>query len=251
LEGEQTQQKSNWSHGLAPGRRARIEFFVVVTSLVAYFGVRALTEGAYDTALRNAYRVVDFQDTVGLGWDMDFHRAILGNHAVVTVFNWIYTWGHWPVIIPCGVFLFTRHPRLYYRTRNAFLISGAIGLVIFATFPLAPPRLTDLDVVDTVTKHSISYRLLQPPAITNQYAAMPSLHFGWNLLIGIAVVQVLRPLVLRVLAGAFPILMCASVVLTANHFILDAIVGGLLALLGLLVAYLVERRFRRSPSMPM
>jgi membrane-associated phospholipid phosphatase len=246
-ESKQARQGSGRLHWAAPSRRARIEVIVVIASLAAYFGVRALTEGAYDTALRNAHRVVDFQDAVGLGWDMDLHRAILDYHWVVTVFNWIYTWGHWPVIIPCGAFLFLRHPWLYYRTRNAFLISGAIGLVIFAAFPVAPPRLTDLDVVDTVTEYSNSYRLLQPPSVTNQYAAMPSLHFGWNLLIGIALVRVLRPLPLRVLAGFFPLLMGTSVVLTANHFILDAIVGGSLALFGLLMALILERRLQHTP----
>jgi membrane-associated phospholipid phosphatase len=244
---ERAPQGSNRVHWAAPSRRARIEVIVVIASLVAYFGVRALTEGAYDTALRNAHRIADFQDAIGLGWDMDLHRAILDYHWVVTVFNWIYTWGHWPVIIPCGAFLFLRHPWIYYRTRNAFLISGAIGLVIFATFPVAPPRLTDLDVVDTVTEHSHSYRLLQPPSVTNQYAAMPSLHFGWNLLIGIALFRVVRPLPLRVLAAFFPLLMGVSVVVTANHFVLDAIVGGSLALFGLLIALLLERRLPYTP----
>ncbi len=227
-------------------RRAWLELAIVVAAWLAYFGVRAVTEGAHDTAVANAQRVVDLQAQWGLNRDMDAHRAILDHHWLVTLMNWVYTWGHWPVIVPAGVWLFLRFPGVYYRTRNAFLISGAIGLFIFATFPVAPPRLAEMDVVDTVTQYSDSYRLLQPPEVTNQYAAMPSLHFGWNLLIGIALVQVLRRWPLRVLAAAFPILMGASIILTANHFVLDGIAGGALALLGLGIATLLERRFRHT-----
>ena len=222
-------------------RRARTEVTVVIASLLAYFGVRALTEGNHDDAVRNAERVMRAQEHLYLHWDMELNRTVVEHSAAITLFNWIYTWGHWPVIILCGVFLFLRFPRTYYRTRNAFLVSGGIGLVIFATFPVAPPRLMDIDVVDSVTRWSNSYRFLQPVSLTNQYAAMPSLHFGWNLLIGIAMVQVLRTWPLRAVAVAFPFAMAAAVVITANHFIIDAIIGGLLATLGLAVAIWLER----------
>lgn len=222
-------------------RRARTEVIVVVAALLAYFGVRALTEGSHDAAARNAERVMRAQEHLYLHWDVELNRAIVEHSQAITVFNWIYTWGHWPVIILCGTFLFLRFPRTYYRTRNAFLVSGGIGLVIFATFPVAPPRLMDIDVVDTVTRWSTSYRFLQPVSLTNQYAALPSLHFGWNLLIGIAMVQVLRKWPLRAAAGAFPLAMAVAVIVTANHFIIDAIAGGLLATLGLAVATWLER----------
>ncbi len=221
--------------------RARVEVLVVLASLLAYFGVRAITEGSEDLALRNAERVVRLQEHLLLDWDMSLNQSVVEHTRLITVFNWIYTWGHWPVIFFCGIYLFVRFPRVYYRTRNAFLVSGAIGLVIFATFPVAPPRLTDLDVVDTVTRWSTSYRFLQPVALTNQYAAMPSLHFGWNLLIAVALVQVLRTPTLRILAGVFPLAMAAAVVITANHFVIDAIVGGMIALLGLVAAIWFER----------
>ncbi len=69
------------------------------------------------------------------------------------------------------------------------MISGAVGMVIFATCPVAPPRMVDAGLVDTVTEHSSAYRLLEPPALVNQYAAMPSLPAGWDLLVGIAIVS--------------------------------------------------------------
>ena len=96
------------------------------------------------------------------------------------------------------------------------LLSGAIGMVIFALWPVAPPRLADLGLVDTVTEYSRSYRVLQPPAFTNQYAAMPSLHMGWDLLIGLAIIVAASRLWVRVIGGLLPVLMGWAVVATAE-----------------------------------
>src|SRR6185312_9767346 len=117
---------------------------------------------------------------------------------------------------------------VYFRLRNAMLISGAIGLVIFTLFPLAPPRLAELGLVDTVTRSSDAYRVLQPTMFTNQYAAMPSLHVGWDLLVGLAILAAARGPLLRAFGAVMPVLMVAAVVLTANHYIVDAIAGATL-----------------------
>lgn len=94
--------------------------------------------------------------------------------------NWVYIYGHWPVIGITLVWLFLRAPDDYRLLRNAMFVSGAIGLVLFALFPVSPPRFGVLELVDTVTERSDSYRALQPPGLINRYAAFPSLHFGWN-----------------------------------------------------------------------
>jgi membrane-associated phospholipid phosphatase len=126
--------------------------------------------------------------------------------------------------------------------RNAMFLSGAIGFLFFALLPVAPPRLVDPSLVDTVTLHSESYRALQPPGLTNQYAAFPSLHFGWNLLVGVAVWGATRNTALRLLSIVGPAAMGAAVVLTANHFVLDLAGGAAVVLLALWVA-----RRRRHP----
>jgi hypothetical protein len=120
---------------------------------------------------------------------------------------------------------------------NAFLLSAAIGMVIFALFPVAPPRLMPgLDLEDTVTRHSHSYRVLQPPGLTNPFAAMPSLHFGWNLLAGIAIFREARHPLARAFGVVMPVMMFSAIVLTANHYILDGLVGGALTTVCLLIA---------------
>jgi hypothetical protein len=113
------------------------------------------------------------------------------------------------------------------------LISGAIGLVIFVYVPVAPPRfMTQYGFIDTVTERTNAYRVLQPPAFTNQYAAMPSLHFGWNLLMGIAWASLSGNRWTRLFGWLMPPLMFAAIVLTANHYLLDGVAGGALAMLG-------------------
>ncbi len=217
------------------------EFAVIVVCVVAYFGVRGLTEGNADLAMDNAVRVVDVERNLGLFHEQavqDTMISLLGSDAPL---NMMYIWGHWPVILVMACWLMLYRPRTYSMVRNAFIISGAIGLVIFATFPVAPPRLSEFGFEDTVTAHSDAYRVLQPPAFVNQYAAMPSLHFGWNLLIGGALAMEARWRLVKVVSIVLPIFMAVAVVATANHFILDVIAGGFVALLGLIAAMGFQR----------
>jgi membrane-associated phospholipid phosphatase len=95
-----------------------------------------------------------------------------------------------------------------------------------------------------VTEESSAYRALQPPGLTNQYAAFPSLHAGWNLLVGIVLFLAFAHFALRVFAILSPVLMALAVVLTANHFVLDVAAGYAVVLVGLAGAFVLDRRRR-------
>jgi hypothetical protein len=229
-----------------PTFRATVAWFltqavIVVSAGLLYFLVRGAMNSETETALRNAERVVDLQKALGIFWEPAWQSAIEDSDALVTLFNWIYLYGHWPVIIASAAWFALWFPDEFRLTRNAFLISGAIGIIIFITFPTAPPRLTDLEVVDTVTEYTSAYRLLQPPALTNPYAAVPSLHFGWNLLIGIAYIKQGPNLGVKAIGVMLPIAMFFAIVLTANHWILDAVAGAIVALAGLAIAYRITK----------
>jgi membrane-associated phospholipid phosphatase len=150
--------------------------------------------------------------------------------------NWVYIWGYFPFLIGAAVFIWLRSRDRYVVLRNAVLLSGVVGLVVFALFPTAPPRLAGSGFVDTILEGSRSYRLIQPPELANQYAAMPSLHVGWSLLVGITLASVVRRPVLRALALALPAAMAFAVVATANHYVLDVMAGVLLVLAALWVS---------------
>jgi hypothetical protein len=172
--------------------------------------------------------------------------AVLHVDALVVLANWVYVFGHWPVLIGVLGWLAVRHPQRFVELRGALLLSGAVGMLVFAVLPVAPPRLVDEGelavMVDTVLEHSQAYRVLQPPAFTNQYAAVPSLHVGWDLLAGIAIATTARRRWVRALAALLPVLMVLAVIITANHFVLDAVAGAALALASLTA---VRHRARR------
>lgn len=205
------------------------EILLIAPAVVIYFAIRGVIVGREDAAFTNAEHIMEFQTRLGIFHEPTMQAWILGSDFLVRLMNWIYIWGHWPVVVGTLIWLIVRRPVTFSIYRNAFLISGVIAMFIFATFPVAPPRLMpDLDVVDTVSEQSNSYRVLQPPALTNPYAAMPSLHFGWNLLMGIALVRESRNRQVRFFGYVMPAMMFLGIVLTANHYLVDGVVGGLL-----------------------
>lgn len=214
----------------------------VVLGILVYFGVRGLTEGDAPQAVHRANRILAFEHVFGIDVEKDLQAPVTRSEALETIANWTYIWGHWPVIVVTMVWLAWRHREVFLRLRDAMLVSGALGMAIFVTFPVAPPRLTDLEVVDTVSESSNAYRVLQPPAFVNQYAAMPSLHAGWDLLVGISIVTAASSLWLRVVGFVMPALMALAVLVTANHYILDVVAGVVLVLVGHYVALRLERR---------
>ncbi|MGH8969144.1 MAG: phosphatase PAP2 family protein [Actinomycetes bacterium] len=235
----------------APGRSPRsrwraipLELAFVFVGVLIYFGVRGMMMTNVEVALENAQRLVTFERWLGVYVEPDLQTVVEGSEKLMTAMNWVYIWGHWPVIAVTLVWLFVRHPLGYRRYRNTMLLSGGIGLVAFTFFPVAPPRLADLGLVDTVSEYSTSYRLLQPPAFVNQYAAMPSLHVGWDLLMGLAIFTYARWRLVRVVGLLLPVLMVSSVVLTANHYLVDGVAGVALVLGSLLVVDRLQRRPR-------
>jgi membrane-associated phospholipid phosphatase len=222
------------SHGHAGGRAVPVARVVrhglaVIGAVLAYFGVRGLTDSKPAQALSNADRLMDVERFLHINWEQSLQGAVVGSHPATTVLNWVYIYGHWPVIAATLLWLAIRHPEVFLRARNAMLVSGAVGLIVFMTVPVAPPRLAQPGLQDTITLHSNSYRVLQPAAFTNQYAALPSLHVGWNLIMALAIVAALRHGWARVIALAMTLSMDAAVVLTANHYIADVIAGAALS----------------------
>jgi hypothetical protein len=210
------------------------EALIVTLGVLLYFVIRGLVTSSPELAYGNAARLIDLEQRLGL-----FHEAAVQQWALdwpilPSVANWIYIWGHWPVIVATLIWLAVWHPSRYPMFRNAMIVSGLCGFLFFAAFPVAPPRLlADGGFVDTITLQSNAYRVLQPPSLANPYAALPSFHFGWNLLMGIAIFRYARSRWVSAIGLLLPIAMFWSIVTTANHFIVDGLVGGLIVLTSL------------------
>ncbi|WP_165367636.1 phosphatase PAP2 family protein [Phytoactinopolyspora endophytica] len=225
------------------GRAQRIvrEVVLILTAALLYSLVRGMTDDRVDLAFDNAERLISFQESLGLFVEPDIQSWVVGHDAVINVINGIYIAGYWPVLVGTLVWLLLRHPDRYTLYRNALLASGAITLAIFALFPLAPPRfLPEHGFIDTVSDNSTAYRDFSASPFVNEYAAMPSLHFGWILLLGIAWATVGQTALAKVFGATMPVLMFTAIVLTGNHYIMDGIVGGTVVLLGLIVAVGIE-----------
>src|SRR5688572_30484943 len=223
-------------------RRGLREIAIFLGAYLSYFGVRALTQGDVAQATSNAWALIRFEESAGISVERDAQNAILSSPLLVDIANAVYIYGHWPALIIAGVLLFHHRPHAYYRLRNAILLTGFVGLVVFALFPVAPPRLTNLPLVDTVSREAGSYRRLLPPSLVNEYAAMPSFHAGWNMLLGIVVFGAVRHWLLRGAAVLSAAAMVIAVVVTANHYIVDVVAGVAITLLCLRILDSASRR---------
>jgi hypothetical protein len=217
------------------------EVILVVAAWLLYFGIRAVSQGREAAAIAHARTVVHLEQALGMNWESTIQSAALDRHWLMTAANWVYIWGHWPVIAGAAVWLWRRDRDTYRLLRDAMFLSGAVGLAVFALYPVAPPRLAPFGLVDSVMRWSHAYRALQPPSLTNPYAAMPSLHFGWDLLVGIMLVLRARHVLVRAAGVLLPAAMALAVVATANHFVIDVVAGGVLALAGLWAAVALRR----------
>lgn len=222
-----------------------------VAAALLYFGVRGITEGSAAAARDNAEAIFRAESAFGLAREQQLQNLILDSPWLVTLANWVYIWGHWPVIASVAVWLYLRRPDGYRLMRNAIFVSGGIGIAIFALFPVMPPRLGVVEIVDTVSANSQSYRALQPPALVNQFAAFPSLHVGFNLIVAVVLWRECSMWLPRAFGVVSVVGMSAAVVLTANHFVIDIPAGMAVAVTGLAIAVALPRlslpRFAHPP----
>ena len=229
-------------------RYGRIVFEVlfIVPAYTAYQFVRGNVGGDAGAAFDNASRLIHVERQLGIYHEASLQRLILPMEWMVDLVNYVYIYGHLPVIIAVAIWLYVRHRHNYAFFRNAFLISGLIALIGFSTVPLAPPRyMPEFGFTDTIIQAK-SYYVLQSPKIVNQYAAMPSLHFGWDLLVALAIAVNTGTRWIRRAAYVFPVLTLGGIVLTANHYFLDAAAGAAVAGLGLWLAWMLRRSVGRE-----
>jgi hypothetical protein len=220
-------------------RGAGREVAMVAAALATYMAVRALTDADAEAAEAHARDVLALERTLGLDWESGAQRLILRTSVLVRCFDVIYVWTFWPAVVGTLVVLYrTDRPR-YTLLRNALFISGALGLVVFAAFPVAPPRFL-AGFTDTV-RLARQDHLAHPSGITNQYAAMPSFHVGWTVLAGACLVPLVTRRLVRVVPLVPGVLMAFAVVFTANHFVLDALAGIAAAFAGLAIAHRTRR----------
>jgi hypothetical protein len=224
---------------------------VLVTFVLyqVYSAIRNLSEGTKETAFRHARQLMDWQSTLGLNHEQTLQSWALDSRPLIIVMNYIYGSLHFIVTAGAVIFLYRKFPGDYPRWRNTLALTTILALIGFIFWPLMPPRLLytmapgHYDFVDTLARYPTfwSFDSGAINKISNQYAAMPSLHFGWSLFCASALVPRLRRRPARVAAALYPLLTLTAIVLTGNHYFLDAAGGAVVFLAG----YGLARRFTR------
>lgn len=254
--------------GDAPGRsllprfsrRDLLEGALIAAAFLLYFWVRGAVVDDPERAYWHARDIIDVQRGLGFFWEDDLNNWVKDQRWAAQVFNIIYFYLHFPAIIAFGIWLYYYRRPQYTFVRDSFLASGAIALVVYFLYPVAPPReLPNLAAeydpgapayvtgfLDTMKVYlGYAYDTQSTRAFVNPYAAMPSLHFGWDLLLGLAVVRAFWRTFLHwpgLVAGVLlPASQVPAITVTANHYFLDAIAGGVVALMGLGIAWALQR----------
>jgi hypothetical protein len=232
IRAEQRTRQSIW-------RRAFVrELIILAVGYTVYAQVRGLAADRTADAFRNAYNIIHFERDIGIFWESAVQAVVLSESALLHFFNFVYFYGFFPLVIPTAAWLFWKRPHVYILTRNAFLISGAIAVVFFLLLPTAPPRLIGMGFVDTLGRTMTpTYDSL--PGV-NHFAALPSMHVGWNFLTAMAIYLGLSGFRWRWLVFALPAVMLTATVATGNHYLVDGLLGMLVAFCGLRIAVYVR-----------
>ncbi|GAB3174161.1 phosphatase PAP2 family protein [Streptomyces incanus] len=226
------------------------ELLLVVGLFLVYAFGRRLATGHSEAALRNGYDVWELERALHLPGEGAVQSLLLHGGGLVHLANTYYAAVHFPATAAFLIWLYLRRPVHYLWARHVLAAVTAAALVLHLAFPLAPPRmLAATGLVDTGRVYGPSvYGPPQTDTLSNQFAAMPSLHFGWALMVAIGLVVATRSR-WRLLWLLHPLLTLLVIVGTANHFWLDAIVAA--ALLGTALAALrLPHPARRPPAVP-
>jgi hypothetical protein len=226
------------------------ELLLVAGLFLVYKFGRQLATGHTGEAFRNAHRVWDFERAVHLPDEGAVQSLLLHGDGLVQVVNTYYASVHFPATAAFLVWLYLRRPAHYVWARRVLAALTAAALVLHLLFPLAPPRMpAATGLVDTARLYGPSvYGDPASDSLSNQFAAMPSLHFGWALMVAIGLIVATRSR-WRWLWLAHPVLTLLVIIGTANHYWLDAIVAG--ALLGLALAVIAPRTSSAGTAAPL
>ncbi|HET8583808.1 MAG TPA: phosphatase PAP2 family protein [Jatrophihabitans sp.] len=183
----------------------------------------------------HAQDIAHLQATLHLNWERAVNRFVAGHEVLAQVLDYYYATLHFVITLGVLVWLFRRRPHVYRGARTVLVATTLLGLLGFYLYPTAPPRLLPgLGYVDTVLRFHTWGSLADPDIAdrSNQYAAMPSLHFAWALWCGLVIFMCARRVWVRLLGLCYPAGTFVAIIGTGNHFVLDAIAGGFVVLLG-------------------
>ena len=227
--------------------RGSIEVATLIALYAIYEIVRGQGHATVSVAREHTHWIVDLERSLHVFGERAVQHAVDTIPAVPTLLGVAYIVLHFVGTTTFLVWVYRSHRERFALVRNTIIGATAIALVLYVLFPVAPPRLAQLGFADTVShdaKVNLSSTLLSN--LYNPFAAVPSLHFGYALLVGVTVATVARRRAVRVVGAVYPAVMLLVIVATGNHFFFDAAAGALAIGAG----YLIASRFDYATRAP-
>lgn len=224
---------------------------IEVATLIALYAIYEVVRGQGHTtvavARAHTHWVVDLERSLHVFGERAVQHAVDTLPAVPALLGVAYIVLHFVGTTSFLVWVYRSHRERFPLVRNTIIGATGIALVLYVLFPVAPPRLAQLGFADTVShdaKVNLSSALLSN--LYNPFAAVPSLHFGYALLVGVTVVALARRRAMRIAGAVYPAVMLLVIVATGNHFFFDAAAGAL----AVGAAYVIARRFDDAMRAP-
>jgi hypothetical protein len=197
---------------------------VVLGAFGAYEAARLAMEPNWTQAIANANRIESVEEVLGFAFEQSLQRAFLALPNLVAALNLFYFIGHFLITAVFFFWLYHRSRQGFRSFRDGFLAATAIAVLIHWLYPTAPPRLVGLE--DTLLVLSgIDIGSPTSSALSNPVAAVPSLHAAYALGVGIGIFRYAHSHLIRIAGVIYPPLVVLTIVVTGNHFVLDAIAG--------------------------
>jgi membrane-associated phospholipid phosphatase len=204
----------------------------------AYQLARGLADRHPDRAFANGWKVVDLETHVtNRLYELTFQQFVDQRHVLATAVSWTYWNSEFTVVGVAVLWVYLRRHDAFVGFRNSILLANTLGLLGYVIMPTAPPRMLGVGFVDTHRDGLVQL-------MANPYAAMPSLHAGDAVIVGVVLMSVSRSWWAKVLWAAWPAWVCFAVMATGNHFWLDCLAGIVVALVAMAVVY--NRRLRAA-----
>jgi len=217
------------------------EAAVVVGLYALYEMSRGLVANDPPVAEHHARMVVSLERSLHVFVEGHIQNAAGALPGLVGTLGFFYLTLHLAVTGACLIWLHRRRPQVFPFVRSTLLLASALALVGYLTFPTAPPRLAGIGIADTISDGDVSLNHGLVSSLYNPFAAVPSMHFGYAIVVGVTLVRYGNHLVLRVLGALYPTLVLLVIVATGNHFLFDAAAGAAVAAIAAGVCALVAR----------
>ena len=220
----------------------------VLLFAAAYWGYR-LVRGTVDdpvgaaVAFQHSRAIIHFEQSLGIFVEPSIQGWVARRPLIIDAASWMYLNAQFTVTMACLVYIYLRHNSSFYFVRNMFAVAMWTANVGFILFPAAPPRFfPEWGFVDSVSALThVSHDSVAVNSLVNQYAAIPSMHVAFALMIAVPLARLSKHRVTRVIWAVYPFVVTFVIITTANHFVIDAILGAMTAAFGAWTAAFLAR----------